>query len=318
MLPTPYDMRWTSKIICRDLKGLTARFTNKVRSLLSSTSGVPDHTVRTEYKDTSAYVPPQKDEVGIEPPIGAGAIPDTTYPCAVPSSLSCTVSDSNSTLPTEVSHASLEGPVTLYSLLSQKLKDLYASRERDLPHMERWIFRSAWLVLHVTTQYCASNRTLDVLNPGSSHSNETALLLEVLGRCICSSSCQLLIGIEEYSTSCLVEPSTSRVSRMPTMPSTKGDVTSKRHDSVHDTILMKHLPNSTLALFWYTIFVGATDRTKTVQAAESLLGHVWPEKDASALFELAGNPARRLPEDDNTELRKRLGLLLYPDYNALC
>lgn len=269
--------------------------------------------MRIAHQDTPACAPPHRNEVSIEPLIDTEAILDATTLFTVPLSTSGTVSHSNSTLPTEVSQTSQEGPVTLYSLLSQKLKDLCASRGRDLPHIERWIFRGAWLTLHMAIQHCASNPTHDVLNPGSSRSNETALLLEVLRKCNPCLSFQPLTLVEEYSTSTPVKPSASRVSQMPTMPFTKSDATFRRHDSVHDTISMKHPPNPTSALLWYNIFVGATDRMKTVQAAEHLLEHIPPEKNASAILEIVGNPAKRLSEDDNTGLRKRLGLLLYPE-----
>lgn len=316
MLPTPYDMRWTSRLICRDLKGLAARCTNRVRNLLSNTSGTLN-TLRIEHKDTIMCALPQFNEDDFKPSVDAEAITDTTTPCTVPLSLSGTVADSNSTLPTEISQASPECPVTLYRLLSQKLECLYSSRERDLPHIERWVFRGAWLILHMATQYCASNPTHDVLNPGASRSNETALLLEILRKYFSFSECQLLTWVKEYSTSNPVKRNTSQVSQMRTVPFTESDATSRRHDSVYDTISKRCLSNPTSALFWYTIFIGASDRMKTVQAAQHLLEHVWPERDASAMLELVGNPAKRLQEDDNTELRKKLGHLLCPEYSAL-
>lgn len=191
MLPTTYDMRWTSKLICRDLKGLAARCTNRARSLLLSTSGAPDHAVRKATDTPPRTLTPQS-EVDNEPPIDIEDFDDAKSQCTVPSFSPGTVADSNSTLPTEISQNSLEGPATLCSLLNQKLKDLYTSRERDLPHTERWTFRGAWLMLHVATQYCASNPAHDNFNPGPSHSNETALLLEILRGCISYLNCQLL------------------------------------------------------------------------------------------------------------------------------
>lgn len=58
--------------------------------------------------------------------------------------------------------------------------------------------------------------------------------------------------------------------------------------------------------------------TKTICAAEHLLGHVWPKQDAAAILEVVGNPAKRLPEDKSTELRVKLGHLLYPEHDVLC
>lgn len=105
---------------------------------------------------------------------------------------------------------------------------------------------------------------------------------------------------------------------MPTMPFTKSHEVSTRHDSVYDITSVQRPGTPTPASFWYTIFVGATDRAKTVETAEYLLGHVWPGKDASAILEVVGNPAKRLREDEHTELRETLGILLYPGHNAIC
>lgn len=101
------------------------------------------------------------------------------------------------------------------------------------------------------------------------------------------------------------------------MPFAKSDAISKRHDSVFDTALMNYVSNRTRVLYWYTIFVGATDRKYTVQAAEYLLGHVWPEIDANATLETVGNPAKILAENENNELWERLSSLLLPEHNAL-
>ncbi|KAF3037970.1 hypothetical protein E8E12_006964 [Didymella heteroderae] len=317
MGPLPYSIRWTAKLICRDLKGLAASCTSKAHRILSSTSGASDRTVSNEREDTFACAPSHRNEVENEPLIDAEGLRDGTSPCTASSPSSGTESNSPSTLPINVSEAGREACVILYCLLSQKLKDLYASRERDLSLVERWTFRGACL-LHTATQYCASNLTYGILNPGSSSLNETALLLEILRRYISFSKGQWLTWLEEFSTSETLEPSTSRVSQTPMMPFTKTDATSRRHDSVYDTLSMERLSNPTSALLWYTIFLGATDRTKMIQAAEYLLGHVWPEKDASALLEIVGDPAKQLPEDYYIELRKELGPLLYPGHNAPC
>lgn len=133
-------MRWACKLVCRDLKALASRCNNRVRGLVSNLLGEADYTVRIENEDEPACAPSERDEVDNEPRFEAESVH------TVPSSSSRTVPDRNSTLPTEASQAILERPTTLYNLLSQNLKDLYASRERDLPHGERWIFRGAWLI----------------------------------------------------------------------------------------------------------------------------------------------------------------------------
>ncbi|KAF1345643.1 hypothetical protein EJ07DRAFT_145239, partial [Lizonia empirigonia] len=170
---------------------------------------------------------------------------------------------------------------TLYSLLTTRLKALYTSRDHDMPLEKRWEFRGAWLLLDMATQCCLSNPSFEILRGGNSVLNESALLLEVLR--------------EPYSR-CHDDPS--------------------RRDSGLSYTSMHSHPSP--ALLWYIILAGATDMTKTICAAECLLGHVWPEQDAAAILEVVGNPAKRLPGEESTELRVKLGHLLYPEYDVLC
>ena len=111
------------------------------------------------------------------------------------------------------------------------------------------------------------------------------------------------------------------------MPYTKSNEDTTRRDSVFSFAALEHaqchaatnsseLPSP--ALPWFTVFAGATDRTKTVQAAEYLLGHVWPEKDATAMLKVVGDPTKRLSGDEDTELRNALGRMLFPEYSGLC
>ena len=71
------------------------------------------------------------------------------------------------------------------------------------------------------------------------------------------------------------------------------------------------------SLLWYTVFIGTTDQTK-IKQAECLLDHIWPEKDATTVLKLVGNPAQHLAGVEATELRSKLGHMLYPEYDALC
>lgn len=213
---------------------------------------------------------------------------------------------------------SLEASSTLYGLLSNKLKELYTSRKRDLSLQERWIFRGAWLVLNLATQFCASNSSHAVFKGSSSSISEAALLLEVVPKSISDVEQQVLIPFEEQNASKPVDLPASRVSQMPRVPYTKRNDDSKRHDSVFSTVPIHPPLPSSMALLWYTIRVGATDRQKTLLAAECLLGHVWPEKDATAFLKVVGDPAERLGEVEDTEPQRRLGHMLYPEHIALC
>lgn len=320
MVPTPYDMRWTSRLIYRDLKGIAASCTKKVRSLLSSTPSASKPAVKIHNPHTLPCAPIQQHEVENEnePPVDAGVIHKASTPGMAPSPLSETVSPNNSTLLTEVSQTSLGVPITLYSILSKNLRYLYASRERDQPLVERWTFRGAWLLLHMATQYCTSNPSHDILTPGSSSVNETTLLLELLRMYTSLFERCLLTPFEEHSVPGPIDSPTAQVSQIPALPYTKSKEGSRRHDSGYHSIEIERLLTPDPPVFWYTIFSGATDQTKTVEAAEYLLGYVWPEKSASAILETVGDPAKRLSEDDEIELREKFGALLFPEHNALC
>lgn len=102
-------MRWTSKLVCRDLKGLAARCTNRVRIILSSTSGVPDQAVH-KVTDTQSCALILQSEVYNESPIDMEDFYDLRFPCTLPSFSPSTTADSNSTLTNEVSQKSLEVP----------------------------------------------------------------------------------------------------------------------------------------------------------------------------------------------------------------
>jgi hypothetical protein len=51
--------------------------------------------------------------------------------------------------------------------------------------------------------------------------------------------------------------------------------------------------------------------------AQVLLQWVWLEKKAADIIVQIGNPARKLSDADDAELRRRLRELLFPEYDAL-
>lgn len=104
------------------------------------------------------------------------------------------------------------------------------------------------------------------------------------------------------------------VSQMSPVPNVERDGDSTRHDSVFSTPSSQNTSFSAPPnLLWNVIHAGALDHTKTVFAAEYLLGLIWTEVDATAMLEVIGDPAKRLSEVDETELRKRLCRMLYPE-----
>jgi hypothetical protein len=161
----PYGLLWTSKLIRRDLKSLTTKCTSKLRSLFTSPA------------DTSAPSCDVFDE--IESPTDANDLHFSTT-TSFRSFDSSVGGYATSTAPTEATSMSAECHNTLYSMLSTKLKELYASRQRDLSPDERWRFRGSWLLLDMATQNCTSNPSYDILRSGYAAPSEGALLLEVL------------------------------------------------------------------------------------------------------------------------------------------
>lgn len=330
MVPAPYSVRWTSKLIRRDLKAIAANYTSKVRGIFSRSTDAAVAIPRDDFEDASLLDTERVHDVAsVSSPTRCASVEFTSMSisstdaalASSASSFSSTTADSDANACTEETDACLNDPTTLYSLLSTKLKDLYASRERDLPLSERWLFRGAWLILHMATQQCASNPSHNISKPGSSFVNETALLLEVLRKSTSIWYGTSLISLAEYSFSKPPEIPVSHVSQMSTMPCTKRKNKSSRQDSIFSTVSStvsdQPPPSVPLALLWYTIFAGASDQLMTVYAAERLINHAWAGKDATAILEVVGNPAKRLPEEDDSELRRRFGYVLHPHHNSL-
>ncbi|KAJ8112008.1 hypothetical protein OPT61_g5522 [Boeremia exigua] len=309
MVPAPYSVRWTSKLICRDLKNIAANCTSKVKKLFSSSSTPCDQIkANDELVDAVNLHDDASTNASISASTNASFI---SHYSTTPTEVSRATPEVSSTTP-EVSNATpavssatpevssaTPVPGSIYGLLSTKLAGLYACRVRNQPLNERWTFRGAWLILHLATQYCASNPSYDILEAGSSKVSETALVSKIL----------------LYSLSNPLDNPTSCVDAVPSVPDTKHD-DSTRHDSLFSTASV-HTPTAPPALLWYFIWAGATDSTKTVRAAECLLNHLWADKDALALLEVAGNPAKRLSEDEEMELREPLGRMLCPERHVL-
>lgn len=252
MVPTPYDMRFTAKLIRRDIKNIAAKCTKKARKLFSrgnatnASVALSDyqlfqnrlHMLDDSYTSTDNALTSQDYWSAVSfivgecdtdtQPQGSDQVQDTSdasrddassnqeYSSAVSfiiddcdpatqpqvpgqaqdisnvsrndassdqdysSAVSFTIDDSNPVTSPEVSSQTQEACNTLYYLLTTRLKSSYALRGRDLPLSQRWAFRGAWLLLHLATQFCASNPSYDICRDGTTNQDETALLLEVL------------------------------------------------------------------------------------------------------------------------------------------
>lgn len=168
MTPTPYSVRWTSKLICRDIKSVAARCTRKARGLFSRAVAT-DASVSTFDTVQAEFDLPMESITSFDDA-------HATQECspAVP----FTLGNCDSATPS-VSEQGQKTSNTLYHLLTANLKESYSLRDRDLPMSERWAFRGAWLLLHMATQFCSSNPSYMICSNIPSP-DEATLLLEVL------------------------------------------------------------------------------------------------------------------------------------------
>jgi hypothetical protein len=174
---------------------------------------------------------------------------------------------------------------------------MWASRDHNVSHKDRWQFRGSWLVLWTALQACPSNASYDVFD--GPKTDEKVLLLEMLKH-----------GATTTSSTPL------RVSRMPAMPY-EGVKPHVRFDSAfgNGTSGAGTTTKPTPAQLWYGILQGAMDASKVTSVAEELLESVWPGEVVAEVLDTIGNPAKHFGADD--ELRLRLRDLLFPTYNTI-
>jgi hypothetical protein len=272
MLPPsrpPFDPKWATALLCRDIKALKSKYIRKLKTSLSR-------------KSTKTSSLNYQQPIPVEIP--------------VPETHQHTVRDESehSQMLPEVSQHTMseEAPSTEYELLDAKLKVLYASRDRDMTHTQRWQFRGAWLVLYMAIQACPSSSSYDVLRDA-----------ETVGQ----------VPTDTTSTS-QVQVSTSQ---MPAELYSKPSESHKRYDSGVSTsfsgALLKARP--TVAQMWHEIREAASDHKMLVRVAEELLGFAWPETSAKEVIEMVGHPGMRFADEDG--LRERFRGLLFPEYDAL-
>jgi hypothetical protein len=276
MLPPshpPFDPRWAAALLRRDIKALKSKYVRKLKTFFSRKSA------KTSSLNCSRPIPVE---------------------ILVPETSQHTMGNEYKQLETlyEASQHTLseDAPSTEYELLDAKLKVLYASRDRDMMHTQRWQFRGAWLVLYMAIQACPSSSSYDVLRGA-----------EKVGQ----------VPTDTTSTS-QVQVTTSQIltSRMPAELYSKPSESHKRYDSGVSTsssgALLKARP--TVAQMWHEVFEAASDHKKLADVAEELLGFAWPETSAKEVIEMVGHPGMRFADEDG--LRERFRGLLFPEYDA--
>jgi hypothetical protein len=185
-------------------------------------------------------------------------------------------------------------PVTLYEFLEDSLKAVYTTRNRNMSDRHRWLFRGSWMILWSALQACPSNACYDILGGPT----ESMTLLDLLEHKFAPTSSPPL-----------------PVSRMP-VALYEGGTGRVRIDSAVAADPSHKFAASKLAALdlWYGILEAATDASKVISMAESLLVHACPEMNAVKAIETIGNPSKQFHGDD--ELRLRFRDLLFPSYNT--
>lgn len=166
MAPSPlaYSVRWTSKLIRRDIRNLAIKCAGGVRSFFLAPTIVLTPEAHVEF-EPHIYNQELHDDAVTNSRVSLDISADN---------------DSDMTASTQITDGILEPCGTLYGLLTTRLKALYTSRDRGVPLEKRWAFRGAWLLLDMATQCCPSNPSFEILRGGNSVLKESALLLEVL------------------------------------------------------------------------------------------------------------------------------------------
>ena len=198
MVPTPYNVRWTAKLIRRDLKGIAARCTSKVRGLFKRTSvdtsdlsscvnlANADPVTDSESIFYSACVSQANTDAVTD---GESVFYDAFETLDRPSLIGPETDGNDSIVHKEGRDDIAEVFVTQYQLLTATHKDLFASRKRDLPYKERWLFRGSWLLLHQAIQYCASNPIYKIWKDSPSEVEDAAALEPALRKYALAPSC---------------------------------------------------------------------------------------------------------------------------------
>ena len=274
----PYDVRWTAKLLRRDVRNLRARYTTR-----SKQQGRPDDLATSSSAHQQACtknVSQLPQGIQCSKPSSQHAGQDSVY--------SKPPQDSPRT-----SHiSSEERPGTLYGLLENRLRATYASRDRDMSHEDRWRFRGSWLVLHRAIQGCRPDKSDDASSVSTDKASENTMLLNMLNQSTRSP--------------------TPKVSKMPAAPYSRHGSDNDRYDSVFSDCPAPTVTPSPTQL-WLSILEATDDTQKIAPMAEQLLGYIPQEKKAFDIIEQVGNPHKKFSDADDAQLRLQFRELLCPE-----
>ncbi|KAL6708876.1 hypothetical protein ACN47E_002283 [Coniothyrium glycines] len=195
-------------------------------------------------------------------------------------------------------------PKTMYEILQTMHKETYCPRDPERSKVDHHKYRGSWLLLQMAIQNSPSNPIFDIFRPDCRLPDDSTLLVEVIRQNI------------------LQRPSLSSPAETSRMP---GELDHKRN-SIHvriDSALSNISPttprlcgNPLAPQLWYGVLEGVTDKSRTIQAAETLLGYVWPDQIATDVLEKIGTPDKCLSAAEDEDLREQLRLLLLPESKA--
>ncbi|KAI4920833.1 hypothetical protein J4E85_008948 [Alternaria conjuncta] len=277
----PYDVRWTAKLLRRDVRNFRAKYTTRSKHQGAPVDAATSSSAHQQACTKNVSQLPQGVQCSNLSSHHAGQ--DSVY----------SKPPQNSPGTPQISRENCPG--TLYDLLESRLRATYDSRDRDMSHEDRWRFRGSWLVLHKAIQGCRPDESDDASSIGTNGSSESTMLLDMLNQ-----STRL---------------PTPKVSKIPAASYTRHGSENDRYDSMFGDVPTPTVTPSPTQL-WLFILEATDDTQKIAPMAEQLLGYISQEKKAFDIIEQVGNPHKKFSDADDAQLRLQLRELLAQTHNA--
>lgn len=148
--PLPYDARWVTHLLRRDIKNLTAKYASKIKSKFANKVVKTDAPLYQQIDIDLATVEPECLQRTPEPSIVEEKGPDRYL------------------------------QPTMYEILEALHKQTYAPVDRDRLPEERFKYRGGWLLLQRAIQACPSNPSYNIFREEGEMPDDSQLLIEVI------------------------------------------------------------------------------------------------------------------------------------------